>query len=378
MASEVTADEDAAALARELEAAADQLETAEAAVADVGEDRLDALEGATNQLARILDQYADTATGSGDFEAYMECRMAVQDLEADLDDDLPNRDRFEAVADRFDSRRLSDRDFEWANEELAAAREPLSRLRERESAREEVATARRAVRDRLQTVEDRIDRLETVAELGRADLDAPVEAIADPIEEYNAAVESAFETFLAETGARSVFAFLSATTAYPLVEVPQPPRDLADYVEQYPAGTEPIPTLLEYAEYSRSKLDHYVDDPMELKRHVATHRTYLTRLDATPYTVAWPPPPAAELRYRLEELVSVVDRFADAETVASLHAVRAAARRGDYESLRATARANEELVAEEREQVRSGAVATELEALREQRATLTEALEAVD
>ncbi|MFB6103667.1 MAG: hypothetical protein ABEJ57_01090 [Halobacteriaceae archaeon] len=378
MASEATGAEDATALARELEAAAADLEAAEAAVEEIGEDRLDALEAATNQLARILDQYEDSATGSGDFEAYMECRMAVQDLEEGLGDALPNRERFEAVAERFDSRRLSDRDFQWANEELAAAREPLSRLRDREAAREDLATARRAVLDRLEVVEDRIDRLETVAALGRADLDAPVEAIEEPIREYNDAVEAAFESFLSETGARTVFSFLSTTTAYPLVDVTQPPRDLAEYVDRYAAGTEPIPTLLEYAEYSRSKLDHYVEEPMELKRHVATHRTYLTRLDATPYTIEWPPPPAARLRYRTEELVSVVDRFADPETVATLHAVRAAVRREDFDSLRASARAAVELDEEEREQVRSGAVEAELESLRDQRETLESALSTVD
>lgn len=378
MASKATTEPDAAALAEDLRAAAADLAAAEDAVAEVGEDRLEALEGATNQLAKILDQYEDSATGSGDFESYMECRMAVQDLEDGLDEDVPNRDIFEAVAERFDSRRLSDRDFSWAYDRLETAREPLDRLREREAAREQFADARRAVRDRVASIEDRIDHLETVATLGEADLDAPVDDLEDPVTAYDDAVADAFERFLEEESARTVFEFLSVTTAYPLVQVRQPPQDLATYVDNYEAGTEPIPTLLEYAEYSRSKLDHYVAEPMELKRHVATHRTYLTRLDASPFTIGWPPPPADRLRYTCRELVSVVDRFADDATVAKLQAVRSVARRDDYERLRAAARAMEELDEEEREQVRSGAVEAELETLRNRLATLCDVLEAVE
>lgn len=377
MASEVTAD-DAEALARELRAAAAELDDAETSVAEIGEGRLDDLQAATNQLARILDQYEDTATGSGDFEAYMECRMAVQDLEEGLAEDLPKREVFEAVADRFDSRRLSDRDFSWAKGQLETAREPLERLRDREAARERFRDARRAVRNRLDTIEDRIDHLETVTRLGEADLDAPIHELREPIAAYNDAVETAFSQFLETESARSVFEFLSTTTAYPLVSVRQPPTDLAEYVRNYEAGTEPIPTLLEYAEYSRSKLDHYVDEPMELKRHVATHRTYLSRLDATPYTVAWPPPPRDRLRYRTRELVSVVDRFADDDTVAKLQAVRSAGRRGDFERLRAAARANDELDADERERLQTGAVESELEDLREERSTLETVLSEVE
>ena len=61
--------------------------------------------------------------------------------------------------------------------------------------------------------------------------------------------------------------------------------------------------------------------------------------------------------------------------VAQLRTVRDLTRRPDYEDLRFVARAHEELDAEAREKVNSGAAATELERLRDARERLATALE---
>jgi hypothetical protein len=158
-----------------------------------------------------------------------------------------------------------------------------------------------------------------------------------------------------------VFAFLDATTAYPLVAFQAPPADLREYVRNREAGTEPVPQLLEYAEYSRSKLDHYVANADALKRAVATQQTYLRRLDAEPLTVGWPPPGADELRFRCRELTAVVNRFAP-DVVEDLRAVARLPRETDYERLRESAVAEAELTAEERDRLRSGSVSEELDA----------------
>lgn len=366
---------DADSLARRLRAAREREQAAEQAVAEVGAERLRRLRDAHRSLTGLLDRYEDTAPGSGDFEDYMACRMKIQELEEDLAEDLPERERFADIAERFDARRLSESDFSWAREHLAPVAELVDRLDAVEEAARERSEARRAVTDRLATVEERLADLRETRALGDADLDAPVERLRDPVERYNERVATDFDRARREWPARELLELVETTAAYPLVDVRQPPADLAAYVTDYEAGTEPVETLLEYAEYSRSKLDHYVAEPMALKRHVATHRTYLTRLDAEPFSVAWPPPPAAELRFRARELVAVVERFADEETVAALHEVRAATRREDYETLRAAARARVELDATERERLRSGAVTAEIEALEADRETLEAALE---
>lgn len=105
----------------------------------------------------------------------------------------------------------------------------------------------------------------------------------------------------------------------------------------YPAGEESIPTLLEYADYSSSKLSHYVDDPGALRTAVAVHRTYIERLDGEPLTLDWPPAAGEELVYEIDELIPLVSRVAGDETVATLRSVRDLARSESYERLRRAA-----------------------------------------
>lgn len=369
------AEPDVETLARRLRAAREEQRAAEDAVDEIGEQTLRSLRDAHRELVGLLDQYEDSATGSGDFEAYMECRMNVQEHVETLAEDLPERERFEAVAERFDARRLSQRDFDWARNNLEPVADLVGRLSAREQANEKRSDARRDVMERLDRIEDRIDTLREIERLGNANLDAPVEELRDPIERYNDAVMSDFKRLKQEWPARDLLALIETTTAYPLVEFREPPTDLVEYVENQDAGTEPVETLLEYADYSRSKLDHYLDAPMALKRHVATHRTYLSRLDATPLHVSWPPPRAETLQFRARELVAITERFAAEETVAALHAVRRATKRSDYETLRDAARARVELDPEERDRLRAGEIASEREQLEDQRETLRVVLE---
>ncbi len=128
-----------------------------------------------------------------------------------------------------------------------------------------------------------------------------------------------------------------------------PPARTADVRREHDAGTEPIPTLLEYADYSASKLDHYVDDAAALRSAVATRQTYLRRLDAEPVRVDWPPPSATALPWLCRAYRSVVARFADESVVAALREVRGLAERDDYERLRESALARSELTEAERD-----------------------------
>ena len=90
--------------------------------------------------------------------------------------------------------------------------------------------------------------------------------------------------------------------------------------------------------------------------------------------MGWPPPSADRLRPRASELVSVVGRFADEETVAALRRVRDLPRTTDYERLRTAATARTELSDDARERLQSGAVESELAELRAERERLRETL----
>lgn len=366
---------DAADPAAELRGAAAAYDQATTAVERIGRDELEATQETITDVVALLEGYEDRATGTGDFGAYAQFKAKFSQLVDQLDDDAPGRSAFESARDAIDKRRIYEEDFEAAREALDPARELVSRLDEQETARTSYIEARRSARDRLDAVETEIEELERVRELGNADLDAPVEELRAPVQRYNESVREAFDTFRRETSARELFDFLDRTALYPLVPFPTPSSELRTYVETHDAGTEPVPTLLSYADYSRSKLDHYVDDAMALKRSVATNRTLLDAIDAEPVTIGWPPPPADELLWRCDELVSVVDRFAPSDVIATLHEIRRQARREEYDRLRTAARARSELTDEQRDRLASGAIERNLSERRDEKERLENALD---
>lgn len=365
---------DVATLVADLRAARKTRADIDARIADHGEETVDRVADAVADLRRLLARYEDSATGTGDFEAYLEFQSQVAELVEDLSEDLPEREAFERANDVVDQRRLSESDFARAREALEPAAEVAALREDRQSANVRVREAERAIDDRLDAIADRVDHLERLRELGEADLDAPVEELTGPISRYDEAVAAEFDSFRRSAPARDVLGFVATTSAYPFVEFEQPPEELREYVERNPAGEESLTTLLTYADYSRSKLDHYVDDADAFRRAVPTNRTYLDRLDADPLLVGSPPPAADRLRPFAEELIPVVARFADEETVALAREVRNLTGRDDYDRLRNAAVAREELTDEERARLRSGAVETELSELREAVETLEAAL----
>lgn len=379
MSESVETGEDTAALVTRLERAAAAHEEARDRVAEAGEDRLERLAEHYREITGLMDRYEARSTSDGegdvDMEAFIEYQEKLAHFVEHLPEDLPHRSAFEEVDEIMHQKWLKESDFQAAREALSEVERLVEHLDERERTRERYAEARRDVEVRLREVEDRIEERERLVELGEADLDAPVERLRDPIERYNDAVTDCFEAFKREASAREVLGFVASTDAFPLVEYRQPPADLRAYVVDSEAGTEPIPTLIEYAEYSRSKLDHYVPDAAALKRNVATHQTYLRRLDGGPLTVSWPPPAANELRWRCKELIPAVDRIDDGEVLNALRTVRGLVERADYDRLRDSAIAASRLREDERERLRNGDVQAELDRLRDEQERLETALE---
>ncbi|MFB6142749.1 MAG: hypothetical protein ABEJ30_05340 [Halorientalis sp.] len=346
-----------------------------AAVEEVGEETLRTLAEAHADLTTLLDRYEEPATGTGDFEEFIQFQGAVATLVEDLPDDLSERAAFEEVSELLHKRQLRTTHFDRARGLLAPVADLAARLDRREEALERYREARRAVAARRDELRARVDRLQSLLDYEDVDFDAPVERLRGPVEAYDEAVADAFATFRAEASARVVLSWAETVAAdYPLVPVVAPPDELLDYLREHPAREETVPTLVEYADYSRSKLAHYVDDPGRFAATVGGNRTYLARLDADPLTVSFPPPPADRLRYRCEELVSAVGRFDDGAAVAACREVRDLARRDDYDRLRRAAVARDRLDAEERERLQSGAVREDLREVREDLARVRDAL----
>jgi len=354
-------------------------EEARARVAEAGEQRVQRLAEYYREITGLMERYeyriVSDGEGDVDMDLFIEYQEELAHFVEHLPEDLDHRDAFEQVDEIMHQKWLKTDDFEDARAALSPVANLIERLDERERTRERLESAAHDARVRLREIEDRIDDHERLVTLGEADLDAPTERLRDSIETYNEAVTTAFESFRRETSAREVIEFVVATEPFPLVGFRQPPADLREYVTDSGAGTEPIPQLLEYAEYSTSKLYHYIEDAHALERNVATHQTYLRRLDAEPLTVGWPPPSADRLRWRCRELIPVVDKFAGDEVLEPLRTVRQLPYTVDYERLRESAVSRAELGERERERLRSGQVEAELRRLRERLERLGEALE---
>ncbi|MEZ3116251.1 hypothetical protein RYH80_10045 [Halobaculum sp. MBLA0147] len=369
-----TGDDPVATEVDRLRAAREAYRDAADAVAEVGEAALSETADALRRAEGLLDRYVDDATGTGDFQAFVTFQGEFAELVEELPDDAPARDAFEAANEIVDQRRLSESDFERAREALTPARDLVGRLEHRETAADDLDDARRAASDRLDELDAEIEELERLRRLGEADLDAPTDRLREPIETYDEAVREAFETFRREAPAREVVGVVADTRHFPLVPFEPPPTDLREYLETAPAGEETLGTLVQYDDYSASKLDHYVEDPGLFRTRVSTSRSYLDRLSPEPLVVGWPPPVAGELRARAGELVSVTAKFAPEDVVARAREVRRLAVRDDYERLRAAAHAESELTAAERERLAAGGVADDLARLREARERLAETL----
>ena len=369
-----TTTDDAAA---ELEAAHERVRELEAGL-DLAESDLDAVADAYESVATVLDRWEERATDWDDFEGYVEFRNDLSETLESIPEDVPESEAFLDADGHVKTSgvtgSLKTRDFEAAREALEPAREYAETREALADARSRHRKAYRTARDRLAELDDRIDDLERLVRLGEADLEAPIEDLEAPIERYNDGVADDFADFRREASAREFLSFIATAADYPLVEFRRPPTELLEYVREHPAGEHPVPDLVEYADYSPSKLSHYVDDANLLKRRVATNRTYLDGLSADPLFVEWPPAEAEALRYRADELVSLVDRFADEETVAALRSVRELTRRETYERLRTAAVARSELDDDERTRIENGTVESELEAAREERERLDEAI----
>jgi len=322
--------------AAELRERYDDLQRIEAEIDALGESRVETAADAFRAAHRVLDQYEDDAVGTGDFGSYVRFEGAFANATS-VGDDALAAEAFAAADKAVNKRRLSERHFAAAREALEPAREYVELLESRDAADEERRAARKDAMDARDALADRLDRLREVAGMADADLEADVSRLREPIETYDEGVRSAFRAFKRGASARRVFTFLDRADASPFVDVDMPPADLREYVEDHEAGKESLTDLLEYADYSSSKLEHYVDDPGALRTAVAVHRTYIERLDGEPFTLGWPPAPGDELAYEIDELVPLVARFADDELVATLRSIRDLAREEEYASRRRAA-----------------------------------------
>ncbi len=370
------ADPDADTLLAELERSEAALREVEADIEARGKESVERVAAAHDRLTDLLVEYRSSATGTGreEFQSYVEFEAELEAFEGSLDTDLPRREAFEEACDRLDRRRLDERDFDRARDALEPATELADLLANRETARERHREARTRIERRIQALEERIDNLAEILTFADVEFGTSLSPIREPIETYNDGVTEAFRAFRSDAPAREVLDLLATAASYPLLSVPPVPERLDAHLRDHEVGTESIPTLIEYADYSLSKLQHYVDDPAAFRSAVAANRTYLDRVDASPLTIDWPPPEAGVLRREIEELVSIVGRFAPEDVVVTLREVRKTADDERYPRFREVAVARGQLTNSERRRLQNGDIEATLAELQKRRERLTEAL----
>ncbi len=362
-------------LVTELKEREETLQSAQGRVDEFGEEKLQELADAYHSFREMLEIYQEKVTGDdGDIKTIVEFQSRIDEVMSDIPGRVLLYETFEECDEYLQQKWFSDSDFEHVYEQLEPIADLVARLDDRDDALEAYREARRDLTYRCRELNDEIDELERLAGLVDADLDAPTERLREPIETYNEAVTAAFEEFRSSSSAREVVSFLERMRWHPLVEFEAPPAELAEYITSNPPGEEPIPKLLEYAGYSRSKLEHYVGAPQKLKQAVEHHRAYIDRLDASPLRIDWPPPTATELHWRCQELTAAVNRL-DPAVVEQLRTVAALPRETDYDRLRTSAVVTQELSDEERRRLKSGDIEDELASAREEYERLQAALE---
>lgn len=365
------------AVVGKLRTAIAEYKQAQQAIDRRGRENLQELQEAYEEATTLLAAYEDRATDTGiqEFMNFAEFKRQFETLVTEIDPALPASDAFDHAYEAIDKRRLSTSDFEAARDALEPVRSELALFEDEQTARDKVLAAKQHAQQRREKLTAEIDRLEDLVRFENVTFDAPIEELNEPIETYNTAVQAAFQQWRQEKPVRDVFALLERAEYYPLVSFEKPPTALTEFLAETSAGDRPIAELLELATYSRSKLTHYVENPRAFKREIASARTYLQELDATPLTIAWPPPPAAMVPWRTRALRAVCGRMLTEETIAQLRTIEALAREDRYERLRRVAMATERLDADQRAKLQSGELAAELDAKRADRETIDTALD---
>jgi hypothetical protein len=362
-------------LVAQLDRTEQRLERAQERVEEFGEEDLQQLASVYWEFLEVLERYEDDVTDDGgDYQTNIEFQSQIAEVSEHISDDLLLSETFRECDEYLQQKWFSQSDFEHVYDQLEPVADLVERIEERDEHLETYRETRRDIEYRIRELDEEIDELERLSRLGNADLEAPTDRLREPIEAYNDAVTDAFDTARSEWSAREMLDFVTAMDQYPLVPFEQPPDELVTYVFESDPGTETIQTLVEYADYSRSKLDHYVDDPAAFEEAVGGKQTYLSRLDAEPLRIDWPPRGPEELEYRCRELTAAVNRL-DPEAVEPLRTVAALPRETEYNRLRDSVLATEQLTDSERDRIESEDIEGQLTDCREERDRLQAALE---
>ena len=299
-------------------------------VREVGEERAERTRNVYRRIDDAFDEYREDATGHGEFRRFVEFQNTVIDIEESVEDeDIYRGDEIEDALSHLDANTLHDKHFRRAREDLSGVRDFVETY-------ERYVELEDALRGELSDLEHRIDEVgreirekEASLEKAREAEGVDVSPLREAVEGYNERVRDDFETFLREAPAVDVARLGERTHDAPLVDDAPVERGTAESLARY-VDDETVDRVLELADASDGKLSHYVDDPGGFRD--AVPRTFFETADGSRFELSYER--EGVVRRRAEELVSVVRRFADDETVTALRRVRDMAANGTYGEMR--------------------------------------------
>lgn len=287
--------------------------------------------GLYHELQRYIDRYREPATGHGDFESYIEFQSVLAEIEEQLDGGVYGERGFRDAIQRFESRTLREKHFRRAENDLQGVRETVEVLERVEEIEDELRSERGRLGKRRKELEREIDDLERGIREASEAPDADASRLESLLDSYNEAVEREYESWLSSAAAREVVGHVYRASGMPLIEAEGVDRSTVEALEVSEVGDESVERLLELAEYSDSKLQHYVDDPTRFRSELPT--AWFRVADAEPYKLS-PDMQEGVVERLVPELVRVVSEFASERTIEVLREIGDLARCGRYSGMR--------------------------------------------
>lgn len=345
-----------------------RLRDLERRIEELGPGRLDRVEFLLSELKGLVREYEDK---DRTFKTHRSLRMTLDRLARRIQKSYENEEIGEEV-EHFDKALVHARDWHW--KDTRRALEPLEEIAglrdERNRVEKEIRRQKKARRKKRRELEERARRLRSLRDT-RLDPGAEeyIHSIQERLDRVNERIVGVLDALVSNAPTREVIRLLGDVGIRPELGLPRAPdkSGLMGFLGSHPVGNEPIYRVLEYADYSDSRLSHYVDRPREFKDAMSANLAYLEKItDIRRLAPKLQVEPGGMLARRLSALTSLVSRagsLVEKDTsglVQELREMRREVLSGEYARHFSSYRRIQRLSQEERRLVEAGAVEDEL------------------
>ncbi|MDY6765077.1 MAG: hypothetical protein SV377_05240 [Halobacteria archaeon] len=311
-----------------------ELKRARQRIEDIGLEKAKKTHDFYSELSETMDEYREDAVGTGDFETYVEFQGILDDMLERVkknQDEIHRPEDFERVIDDFEKRVIRESDFRHAESTLSDVRELSETIDRINEIEKELRYEKGKLERRKSELESRLKSIKRKIDTAKGVSDIDPSPLVSLIESYNSSVETDFEEFYNNAPAIKVARIGEKARDFPLADIKPLDKETVRILERTGMGRKTVSEVLEYADYSDSKLSHYIDKPEEFRRNVS--QTWFKLLSADDFKISVETPQNL-IKHKVPELVRVVGEFGSDETVRKLREIHSIAERGEYAPMR--------------------------------------------